>query len=75
MPTFASIATCAWMSILAAVSLPIFAWFSLRDTNPQNYAAIFPVAIASALVIVKHHDNIRRLLAGTENRFGNRNAK
>ncbi len=62
-------------SILAALSLPIFAWFSLRDTNPQNYVAIFPVAIGSALVIVKHHDNIRRLLAGTENRFGNRNAK
>jgi len=62
-------------SILAAVSLPIFAWFSLRDTNPQNYMAIFPVAIASALVIVKHHDNIRRLLAGTENRFGNRSTK
>jgi glycerol-3-phosphate acyltransferase PlsY len=62
-------------SILAALSLPIFAWFSLRDTNPQNYVAIFPIAIASVLVIVKHHDNIRRLLAGTENRFGNRNAK
>ena len=62
-------------SILAAVSLPIFAWFSLRDTNPQNYVAIFPIAIASALVIVKHHENLRRLLAGTENRFGNRSAK
>ncbi len=62
-------------SILAAVSLPIFAWFSLRDTNPQNYVAIFPIAIASALVVVKHHENIRRLLAGTESRFGSRNAE
>jgi acyl phosphate:glycerol-3-phosphate acyltransferase len=62
-------------SIVAAVSLPIFAWFSLRDTNPQNMVAIFPIAIASALVIAKHHENIRRLLAGTENRFGRKSTE
>src|SRR5438445_12118074 len=47
-------------SILAAVSLPIFAWFSLRQGSPQHARAIFPVAIASALVLAKHHQNIRR---------------
>jgi len=57
-------------SIMAALSLPIFGWFSLRQGSPQHSRAIFPIAIASALVIVKHHQNIRRLLAGTENRFG-----
>jgi acyl phosphate:glycerol-3-phosphate acyltransferase len=57
-------------SIIAAASLPIFAWFSLRQGSPQHLRAIFPIAIASALVIAKHHENIRRMLAGTENRFG-----
>ena len=36
-----------------------------------------PIVIAGflfipLLVIIKHHENIRRLLAGTENRFGNK---
>jgi glycerol-3-phosphate acyltransferase PlsY len=59
-------------SIAAAASLPIFSWFSLRNTNPQNLVAMFPLTIASTLVIAKHHQNIRRLLAGTESRFGAR---
>lgn len=62
-------------SIAAAVSLPIFAWFSLRQGSPQNLLAIPFIAIASALVIAKHHENIRRLLAGTENRFGSPGGK
>jgi glycerol-3-phosphate acyltransferase PlsY len=32
------------------------------------------MAAASVLIIVKHRANIRRLLAGTENRFGARHA-
>jgi glycerol-3-phosphate acyltransferase PlsY len=27
------------------------------------------MAAASILIVAKHHDNLRRLLAGTENRF------
>jgi glycerol-3-phosphate acyltransferase PlsY len=57
-------------SILAAASLPIFSWFSLRHRHGEGLLTLLPIAIASALVIVKHHENIRRLLAGTENRFG-----
>jgi glycerol-3-phosphate acyltransferase PlsY len=62
-------------SIAAAASLPVFAWLQLRHGSEQNLLTIVPLAIASVLVIAKHHENIRRMLAGTENRFGNRGAK
>ena len=55
-------------SIVAAASFP---WFVLW-LNPaeRNTAPILLVITASsALVIVRHKDNIRRLLSGTENRF------
>ena len=57
-------------SILGAGSFPVFAYFLVRGDKPHFYiAAQFIVA---ALIIVKHHANIRRLLNGTENRFGSR---
>ncbi len=62
-------------SVTAAFSLPIFGWFSLRPRQSEGLLTLAPIAIASALVIAKHHENIHRLLAGTENRIGARGAK
>lgn len=55
-------------SILGAASFPVFAWFLVHGEKPAFFiAAQFIVAL---LIILKHHENIRRLLTGTENRFG-----
>jgi glycerol-3-phosphate acyltransferase PlsY len=54
----------------AAVAGAVFAAFAAADLHPWAFAA---VAIAGgALTIALHHDNIRRLLAGTERRVGER---
>jgi acyl phosphate:glycerol-3-phosphate acyltransferase len=53
-------------SILAALAFPIAAYFFYHP----DWASLLPVVLAAALVIGKHHQNIRRLLAGNENRFG-----
>ena len=55
-------------SILAAASFPIFAWFTVSGPRPAFFIAV--QIIVALLIIVKHHPNIRRLLAGTEHRFG-----
>ena len=55
-------------SILGAASFPVFAWFLVSGPRPAVFiAAEFAVAL---LIIAKHHQNIRRLLAGTEARLG-----
>jgi glycerol-3-phosphate acyltransferase PlsY len=55
-------------SILGAASFPVFAWFTVRGPQPAFFIAA--QIIVALLIIVKHHPNIRRLLAGNENRFG-----
>jgi glycerol-3-phosphate acyltransferase PlsY len=55
-------------SILGAASFPIFAWFLVNGDKPIFYIAV--QAIVAFLIIAKHHQNIHRLLTGTESRFG-----
>ncbi|HEY1896819.1 MAG TPA: glycerol-3-phosphate 1-O-acyltransferase PlsY [Terracidiphilus sp.] len=55
-------------SILGAASFPIFAWFMVSGERPVFFIAV--QAMVALLIIVKHHPNIRRLLAGNEHRFG-----
>ena len=54
-------------SITATALFPLLAWIldDYRD-QPRMLAAM---AAASVLIIAKHHQNIQRLLAGTESRF------
>ena len=53
-------------SVLGAIAFPIAAYF-LKLTDAVTLALASAVAV---LVVLKHNQNIRRLLAGTENRLG-----
>ena len=55
-------------SILGAASFPPFAWFLVGGEKPPLFIAA--QIIVALLIIAKHHQNIRRLVAGTEHRFG-----
>jgi len=55
-------------SIVAAFSFPVFAWFLVTGSRPPFF--FVAGALVSLLIIVKHHQNIRRLIAGTESRIG-----
>ena len=52
-------------SILAAVALPIAAWYT---RVPHSVLGL--TTVLATLAIWKHRANMRRLLAGTENRLG-----
>ncbi|HUH61789.1 MAG TPA: glycerol-3-phosphate 1-O-acyltransferase PlsY [Terracidiphilus sp.] len=54
-------------SIVATVSFPVVAWFAARRRSAFVFAVELTVAL---LIIAKHHQNIGRLLSGTEHRFG-----
>ena len=56
-------------SIVAAALFPIF---SLPHAPARTPLVVAGYIIIPLIVILKHHQNIRRLLSGTENRFGSR---
>jgi len=55
-------------SIMAAASFPLLV-YGMRAYGNVPIALVFTAA-TSLLIIARHHQNIRRLLAGTENRVG-----
>ena len=54
-------------SIAACLGLAVGTW-------PLGYAAVYAAAAAcaAALIVWRHHENVRRLLSGTERRLGER---
>jgi glycerol-3-phosphate acyltransferase PlsY len=61
-------------SILGSASFPAFSWLLNRMLAGSERPLFFIAVqfIVAFLIIAKHHQNIRRLLAGTESRFGSR---
>jgi glycerol-3-phosphate acyltransferase PlsY len=55
-------------SILSAVAFPLFTY--LAAPWARNYFFLTVVGIVAGLVVVKHQQNITRLMAGTEYKFG-----
>jgi glycerol-3-phosphate acyltransferase PlsY len=53
-------------SILGAIAFPVAAYF-MQDTD---WLSLLLASGVSLIIVVKHHQNIRRLLAGSEHRFG-----
>ena len=58
-------------SIVAAVSFPFFAFYSVHHLSAIAIAGFVFIPL---LICVKHRGNIARLLAGTESRFGSKRA-
>lgn len=54
-------------SVIAAATFPLFGFHFVLQRSPVVWIGFFFIP---ALVIVKHEGNIRRLLSGTESRFG-----
>ncbi len=52
-------------ALVAAAAAPVAAWFLLGRVD-----VAVPVAAMSALLVWRHQENIKRLLAGTESRIG-----
>jgi glycerol-3-phosphate acyltransferase PlsY len=58
-------------SIFAAIALPVAVGLLLYFDYMEGRPYLAFSCAAAFLVVRRHRENIRRLFAGTENRFGN----
>ncbi len=56
-------------SIIGLATFPLFGFYFVASRTPM---VIFGFLFIPLLIIVKHHSNIRRLMSGTESRFGSK---
>lgn len=59
-------------SVIAAVALPILLYFLYAPGHAPPFAVSLGSALIAILVILKHRENIGRLIAGTESRLDRR---
>jgi acyl phosphate:glycerol-3-phosphate acyltransferase len=62
-------------SVCAAIVFPIAVWLLppiIAGESPVSPAVLGILSLCSALIIFKHHQNLRRILAGTENKLGSK---
>ena len=57
-------------SILGMLSYPLFTFIQLKLTGGTNYTEVIMGIVLITLPIIAHRENIKRLLNGTERRFG-----
>jgi acyl phosphate:glycerol-3-phosphate acyltransferase len=63
----------SFASCLAAISLPLWIWVFSFVSGSEGIAPFYLfTSVLMVLVVIKHRGNIRRLIAGTENRLGRR---
>ncbi len=62
-------------SMLAAVTIAIGAWIMGPVRNQSSALVPTAMSVMAALIVLRHHANIRRLLSGTENRFTSKRDK
>ncbi|HEY8996964.1 MAG TPA: glycerol-3-phosphate 1-O-acyltransferase PlsY [Edaphobacter sp.] len=63
-----------YVSLASIVAAALFPLFALPHAPAKTPVLIAGYILIPLIVIAKHHQNIRRLLSGTENRFGSRKA-
>jgi acyl phosphate:glycerol-3-phosphate acyltransferase len=58
-------------SVVATALVPVWIlfWSTVVFRQPAPLDVVAAVSVGCVLVILKHHENIRRLIAGTESRF------
>ncbi|MFQ3549864.1 MAG: glycerol-3-phosphate 1-O-acyltransferase PlsY [Armatimonadota bacterium] len=57
-------------SIIATISVPLMMFFWKSQQIPKEYLVF--TSVIAICIIIKHKSNIKRLLNGTENKFGKR---
>ena len=60
-------------SVVAVSIFPLLVWFTSQVG--ASAVALGIIGLTSLMIVARHHENIRRLMAGTENRMGSKRAE
>ena len=62
-------------SILGMLSYPLFTFIQLKLTGGTDFTEVIMGIVLITLPVISHHENIKRLLNGTERKFGSNSKK